>query len=118
MQLVTSKGLLWSTVLLILMTVRHVVSAVCTPMFLAQNTVLCFWVLLLWDMLRERDHLPLVGVSLIGLALLVLLLVFRKGLLNAFESFEKLKYTLRYHILGEFILGLPSTWAHMKDVTH
>ena len=68
-------------------------------------------------MLKERDHLPLVGVSLIGLALLVLLLVSRKGLLNAFESFEKLTYNLRYRILGEFILGLPSTWAHMKDVT-
>ena len=42
------------------MTVHHVVSAVYDPMVLAQNTVLCFWVLLLWIMLQERDQLPLV----------------------------------------------------------
>ena len=93
------KVLLWSTVLLILTTVRRVVSAVCVPMFLAQNTVICLWALLLWDMLQERDHLPLVGVSLIDLALLVIVLVRRKGLLNAFESLEKLTHALRYRIL-------------------
>jgi len=86
----------------------------CAPHVLAQNTVLCFWMLLLWDALQERDNLPLVGFTLVDL---VLLLVRRKGLLNAFESFEKLTHTLRYRILGEFILGLPSTWAHTKDVT-
>ncbi len=53
-------------------------------MFLAQNTVFCFWGLLLCDTLQERDHLPLVGNFLIGLAILVLLVVRREGLLNAF----------------------------------
>ena len=86
-------------------------------MFLAQNTVLHFWAFLLKDTRQERDHLPLTGVFLIGLALLVFLLVHRKGLLNAFESFEKLTHTVRYRILGEFILGLSSTWAHTNDVT-
>ena len=91
-----------------------VVCAVRAPMFLAQYTVLGLCALHFWDTLQERDHLPLVGVSLIGLALL---LVRRKGLLNAFESFKKLTHALRYHILGEFILGLPSIRAHTKDVT-
>ena len=88
-----------------------------SEMFLAQYTVLCFWALLLWDTLQEKDNLP-VGVFLVGIAPLYLLLVCWKSLLNAFKSFNKLMHTLRYRILGEFILGLPSIWAHTKDVTH
>ena len=90
MQLVVSKGLLWSTVLLILTTVCHVVSAVHAPMFLAQNTVLGFWMLLLWDTLQERDHIPLVGVFLIGLAPIVLLFVHRNGLLKRLRALRSL----------------------------
>ena len=69
-------------------------------------------------MLQERDSLHLVGVSWICLALLALLLVPRKGLLNAFRSFEKLMYTLRYHVFGEIVLDLPYIWANAQDVTH
>ena len=57
------KGLFWSTVLLIHMTLHSIMDRVCTPMLPVQDAVLCINAVLLCDAFAECDHLFLGGTS-------------------------------------------------------
>ena len=71
-----------------------------------------------WECALRKIPSSSYWITRICLALLDgLVLLSGKGLLNALESFKELTNTLWYCMLGEVILGLPSTWAHTKDVT-
>jgi hypothetical protein len=83
------EGPLRGTILLILTAVPHIMGILRTPMLLAQGTVLRFLVALFGDLIAERDHTFLGGITSSHASFRPFVILFGwEGLFNALKHLE------------------------------